>query len=319
MIDKNKNLDEYYTDQEKLINALSYLAKCDTYVFRGYNKQDQLLPVIIRDKDFSGVEAELLSEFEKYGSHYFTANTPIDLLSYGQHYGLPTRLLDFTYNPFIALSFALFTQKSPGKYKESEDKDYYYIRYCSLKDNICLRGIPASPESMFGTYKLDSISKKCVDLLEHYSKRLSNPDESLNDYINGLIECDYQSGDRKSNEFRKSYGIMIKQKLKLKRLCFIDPNQANQRIIMQQGLFMLPYTLTLDEHLQTIYDNTSVIKIHRDMRDSLLKYLDTLGYNTFRLTPDLPSICSAVTQKVKEMRAAQSTLFKKIKTASDDE
>lgn len=311
MIDKNNKLDEYYTDPEKLINDLSYLAKCATYVFRGYNKQDQLLPVIIRDKDFSDVEAELLSEFEKYGSHYFTANTPIDLLSYGQHYGLPTRLLDFTYNPFIALNFALFTQKSSGKYKESEDKDYYYIRYCSLKDNICLRGIPAPPMSPFGTYELDSIAKKCVELLKTYTIRLSNPDESLNEYINGLFECDYQTGDR------KSYEIMIKKKLELKRLCFIDPNQANQRIIMQQGLFMLPYTLTYNEHLRIIYDNTSVIKIHRDMRDFLLKYLNTLGYNTFRLTPDLPSICTAVTQKVKELRAAQSTLFKKIKTSSE--
>lgn len=312
---KNQQIAEYYSDQKTLIDALTYLANFGSYVFRGYNKQDQLLPIIIREKDFSNVEAELLSEFEKYGSHYFIASTPIDFLSYGQHYGLPTRLLDFTYNPFIALSFALFSQKSPGKYKETEDKDYYYIRYCNIKDHIHLKGIPAYHPFESTSFESDSMADKCRDVLKKYGQIFANVKNNFieyEEYLLGLFQCDYQAG----NDTEK-YMKTTKQKIESKKLCFIDPNQSNQRIIMQQGLFMLPYTLSADEHQEIIFKNTSVLKIHRDLRGSLLKYLDTLGYNTFRLMPDLSSICAAVTQKVKDARAEQSMLFKIAKPTDD--
>ena len=63
---------------------------------------------------------------------------------------------------------------------------------------------------------------------------------------------------------------------------------------------MLPYTLDKSKHQEIFTHNTSIVKIHRDMREPLLKHLDTLGYNTFRLMPDLPSICTAVTQRFKD-------------------
>lgn len=303
----NQQIFEYSGNQDDLLDKLAHLANSGLYVFRGYNKQDQLLPIIIREKDYSGVEYELMNEFEKYGSHYFSANTPIDFLSYGQHYGLPTRLIDFTYNPFIALSFALFSQKSPGRYTEEEDKDYYYIRYCDINENIHLKSVPVFNQLSFGSFESDSISKRCEEVLRKYSECLSDVNnQSFSSYINGLSKCYYQPSANSKN-----YEQIITQKVGAQKLCFIDPNQSNQRIIMQQGLFMLPYILDVEKHLELISVNTSVIKIHRNLREPLLKYLDTLGYNTFRLMPDLSSICAAVTQKVKDRRVAQSNLFKK--------
>lgn len=63
---------------------------------------------------------------ENYGSSYFYAATPIEFMSCAQHLGLPTRLSDFTYNPFIALSFALYTTKGT-RYTYDDDKYYGFV------------------------------------------------------------------------------------------------------------------------------------------------------------------------------------------------
>ena len=53
------------------------------------------------------------------------------------------------------------------------------------------------------------------------------------------------------------------------------------------------------------------IKIHKDLRGALLDYLDTIGLNTFRLMPDLQSVCHAVKRKITEEHQSASTLFMK--------
>ena len=311
MHNNDSKISEYFDEKTELVNTLSKLTNSGTYVFRGYNTQDQLLPSIIRGGktgEFADVENELLSDFEKYGSHYFSANTPIDFMSYGQHYGLPTRLLDFTYNPFIALRFALFSAKSSGKYtKNPEDADYYYIRFCKIDDNIHLKSLPIYRTLSFGNFESDSMAKKCSSALRMYSSCLCDPKyKFFPDYLKGLYDCDYHSRE----DFDK-YKFEITLKIQNRKLCFIDPSQSNQRIIMQQGLFMLPYTLNKDTHYELIENNTSVLKIHKSLREPLLAYLDTLGYNAFRLMPDLTSVCEAVKQKIKDERSISSELFKK--------
>lgn len=288
----------YMHNEHELINFLTELANSGKYVFRGYNTQDQLYPLIIRETDYSSYEFVFLEQFEKYASHYFSAYTIIDFLSYGQHYGLPTRLLDFTFNPFIALNFALFQNKSNGKYNYKDDKLYYNICYSDLNENIHLNSLPVHNAFTFGSFESASISVKCKNDMQFYFDCFDSYNNKIrNDYIRGLYRCDY------SQEISyDDYSPIITKKIESQKLCFIDPNQSNQRIIMQQGLFMLPYTLDKMKHIELIEKNTSVIRIHKNLRDPLLKYLDTLGYNTFRLMPDLSSICQAVTQKVKNKK-----------------
>ena len=300
-----------FTNKDHLIDRLTELAISGQWVFRGYNTQEQLLPNVIR-RNVSDVEDTLLFEFERYGAQYINASNPVDFMSYAQHFGLSTRLLDFTYNPFVALYFALFSPKSNGNYRNPEDKDYYYIRYASTNNNIMIHYIPYFNDGPL--FEINSMAQRSMALIKTVEAMFSG--QNISSFL-------FDSPEKMVSAFFKSIAMHTdindmdafvsdnKEKVSNGAILFIDPNQSNQRLVMQQGLFMFPYTLDEKKHLQVIESNTSLIKIKKDLRDELLAYLDTIGINAFRIMPDLPSVCEAVERKVKDRRSANRTLFKK--------
>lgn len=302
---------ETFNNKSALIARLTELAEGGKWVFRGYSKQDQLQPNIIR-RNFVDQERELLFEFERSANQYLNTSNPVDFMSYAQHYGLATRLLDFTYNPFIALFFALFTPKG-NNYTVKEDAIYYYIRYCNIEDSILIRHVPIFNHGDF--FEINSMAKRSIELIE-------TVDMMFNEKHN-FIASEYFNRDKAIGQFFKiiasktliidadEYVRVNVSKINKNSLFFIDPNQSNQRIVMQQGLFLFPYTLNKEKHIDLLDNNTGIIKISKDIRDELQTYLDTIGINSYRLMPDLSSVCEAVERKVRDNRTKCSSLFKK--------
>jgi hypothetical protein len=77
-------------------------------VFRGRSSppHEMLAGLARLTGDYRTVERHLIRNFRKYAHRQAPGPTLWDWLTLGQHHGLPTRLLDWTFSPLVALHFA---------------------------------------------------------------------------------------------------------------------------------------------------------------------------------------------------------------------
>ncbi|WP_300441970.1 FRG domain-containing protein [Christiangramia sp.] len=208
--------------------------------------------------------------FQKFYNSFGSKTNDLSLLSFLQHYGAPTPLLDFTFNLKCALYFATYD----CKYIASENIDNYFSIYAIEYEN---------PESEF-----QSIIDILNDTLKVVEKEIKeNPKKKIQEsgVLNPIEKLSYKTLQELKTfyipEYKKGgYEFTSKYFPKFK-LIF---NQQNLNVINQEGLFIYMYDENhpLEEYFtgdgssfqETYYlPKIKCWNIHKSFKDYILKSL----------------------------------------------
>ncbi|HEX8428201.1 FRG domain-containing protein [Hymenobacter sp.] len=104
------------------------------FVYRGLRSSKWLLTTSLQrlGGEYQQLENHLLRNFRKYGRDFTQPGASVwNWLALAQHHGLPTRLLDWTYSPYVALHFATDDLEAYG-----EDGVIWAINYVLAAESL---------------------------------------------------------------------------------------------------------------------------------------------------------------------------------------
>jgi hypothetical protein len=147
------------------------------YAFRGQPSDYDLIPGLMRlNHPFdrvSRIEKHLFNNFKKY-AHQRVSDKKSDWywMSLAQHHGLPTRLLDWTYSPFVALHFA-----TDDLYKMNEDGVIWCVNFRVIQRFLHPELRDALQNEDLSVFSIEMLEEK----FQPYSK--FDSDEGSGDFV----------------------------------------------------------------------------------------------------------------------------------------
>ncbi|MGI2107888.1 FRG domain-containing protein [Shewanella frigidimarina] len=282
---------------QEIISEVELLAKGKQGIwFRGHSDSSfELLPSVFRrsgpnqDGPYYD-EVALLEEFvRRHPQAKHEHSNTLELLTYAQHYGLPTRLLDWTENLLVAIYFAC-------------------IEFPDTDGEIFIRLSPKSPNNMFeltcGSYS-EAIIKACIEevypsnIIEKIIKTIDNNDFLFNYFFINNIPIEKARDTWPIANKLGELNITFKTDdvvFPHAGSCFsYYPPLINKRLISQSGCFtvhagkvsndniLIPFTPLKPSQQCQLFS----IIIPHDVKEKILYSLKNCGIDKSRLFPEL--------------------------------
>lgn len=258
------SLEQFITELKKPLESAD---KDYVYYYRGCATHDwkyNLVPGIYRDSYINDEDISFREMVIRSPDEFKNDGTTLEKLVKMQHYSLPTRLLDITTNPLVALYFA------SGQFGGSKTDGKVYV-FKIRKDEIKY-------------YDSDSVS-----LISNVAKlRLdkTNFTKGFDYLIHEIREEKPYYSDAFQTENEKDIVKVFPVKVKLN----------NNRIVRQSGAFLIFGIKDLNTKMESAILPSSVVvaelKIDTTAKKDILNSLNSLAINESTLFPELEHAAS---------------------------
>lgn len=239
-----KSVVEYITEVNKLLKKSKFNPNTHTAFFRGHaNKDWKLEPGLLRNDGY--IENEHLmyrTIIAQQTSEFSTCTSALDYLVKMQHYGLPTRLLDLTTNPLIALYFACEYQAYSTSNKETGEIIVLNVPTISIKhydsDTISILANIAKCKEEEIKINLNFDKWNSTDFSEEYLLKIEE-EKDFDEYRESFNKLGQIQLLLHQISLEKSHFRSIINPCDLARVYIVNVKQDNQRIRNQMGSFVL--------------------------------------------------------------------------------
>lgn len=261
------------------------------FYYRGHYKSSyELIPSVFREGNWER-EDYYYHEIMVHCPQHFQYNSHLDKLVTMQHYDCPTRLLDVTSNPLVALFFACknFGCKNCELSNEGEvlvfpvlSKD---VVYSDSDRALMLSCIPRFST----TDKTELLNATQRSLFSGKFKQVSGGSR----YDDSIVEKFYHEITTELPSFKREL-----KPLDLLQPLFVQPNKTNGRIIKQDGAFIIN-GLSFDSYeAKEKLKNLTHTSIKICNQKGILEELSSIGIHEASLFPEVDKVAHYLKESI---------------------